>query len=270
MTASHDRAFAEVRIGTFDPHTVFRAPAVSSGVVNVTTHGYRSNGVVASWPPAPDSVFVFGGSTAFGYGLPDHETIPARLDARMQGAVYNFASPNFSSTRERIRFEQLLVEGNVPGTAIFIDGFSDFIAPYYEPLMFARFQPRRGVVGRFMSSAAPGRVPDPAEIVDRYVANVRLTRAGGKEFGVRTVFVWQPVPCYGYAGPAESHGDSAPLIECVREGYDIMARRHTEIADLLWLADMQRGRTEPLYIDADHYNAAFSEDIAAAIARSLA
>ena len=47
--------------------------------------------------------------------------------------------------------------------------------------------------------------------------------------------------------------------------------RHTDLGDdFLWLADMQEGRTEPLYMDAVHYTAQFCEAIAVHISDFIA
>jgi hypothetical protein len=73
-------------------------------------------------------VFVFGGSTTFGAMLPDNQTIPAALEARLRSApcmlpahVYNFARPGYISTQERALLERLLLEGAAPQVAIFVD-----------------------------------------------------------------------------------------------------------------------------------------------------
>ena len=118
---------------------------------------------------------------------------------------------------------------------------------------------------------------DPAEVVGRYLANKRLIEGICTSFEVRPLFVWQPVPCYRYDGPLVApHDDDNPvrerLLACIRQGYEIMdARRAAGAcgAHFLWLADMQAGRTDGLYVDADHYTPAFSREIAEAIASAL-
>lgn len=303
---------ARVRAVMFEPYTLFRVRPMAGRYVNVTTPGFRSGGSVAVWPPDKQvmNLFVFGGSTTFGYGVADTETIPAQLAdqcARLfpgqRIAVYNFASPYYISVQERIRLEQLLLEGYTPCVAIFIDGFDEFIAPYYAPLMLKPFvealQPRatlrqgartlQGLVYRltpqwlrsryhasWLAGHPPGPSPDPVAVVDRYVANTRLINAICEHFGVQPLFVWQPVPCYQYAGAtqqphAAAESDSAPLLACVRSGYHLMNMRRAEISSktFLWLADMQVGRLDNLYVDADHYTAAFSGEIASRIAQYL-
>jgi hypothetical protein len=273
--------------------------------VNVTEHGYRRGGRVEPWPPDREAanVFVFGGSTTFGYGIADNETIPSQLADELvrvipgkRPSVYNFATPNHVAVQERIHLEQLLLNGPAPRVAIFIDGFDEFIGAYYAPLMLRPFvqatgalhgqqrfsRTMRGFFSRLLRrSAVAGadesqcRLPDPALVVDRYLMNVRLISAVCREFAVRPLFVWQPVPCYRYDGEhlhGGGHGRAEPLIDCVRKGYELMnARRADHFCgeQFLWLADIQQGRTKNLYVDADHYTAQFSSDIASQIALHL-
>jgi hypothetical protein len=224
-------------------------------------------------------VFVFGGSTTFGYGLADTETIPTHLEAILGAdfAVYNFGNPNYTAVQERIRLEQLFLDGHVPRVAVFIDGFDEFIAPFYAPVMFKPFvdalepRPRRWFGRHSETQPVECRLPDPKLVIDRYVTNMRLIRGVCREFRVRPLFVWQPVPCYRYQGAVMSHGSDDGLIECVRTGYALMDARRWELAadDFLWLGDLQEGRTEPLYVDADHYTAGFSREVASRIAERL-
>jgi hypothetical protein len=285
-----DSEFARVRSLEFEPYTIFRVRPMRGQYVNVTEHGYRAGSGPSAWPPVSEvsNIFVFGGSTAFGYGVADAETIPSHLSDVLNAAnsgtpiaVYNFATPNYDSVQERIRLEQLMLDGHAPSVAVFIDGFDEFIAPYYAPVMMAPLieatRPRRALarVWRAIRRQRPDlsecRVPDPRAALDRYLGNTRLIAAACSEFAVKPLFVWQPVPCYAYDGPVASHGDAAPLIECVCQGYDLMRRERSALSsrDFLWLADLQAGRREPLYVDPDHYTGAFSREIASTIARHL-
>jgi hypothetical protein len=293
-----DSEFAQVRALIFEPYTLFRVRALTSRAVNVSEHGYRHGRVADVWPPDPAAanIFVFGGSTAFGYGLPDDRTIPAQLTEQLRArlpearpAVYNFATPNHVAIQERIRFEQLLLGGRVPRVAVFIDGFDEFVGPYYAPLMMNRYvdataarsiRQRASQVAREVSNRVfrgPAalhetcRLPEPAAVLDQYARNMRLITAASREFAVRPLFVWQPVPCYRYDGESADHGgDSAPLLECVREGYALMEKRRHDLGDdFLWLADIQQGSTASLYLDPDHYTAEFSAEIAQRIAGHL-
>lgn len=296
MADGRNAEFARVRAVTFEPYTQFRVTEMGGAHVNVTAAGYRVGAAPQTWPPARDAVnvFVFGGSMAFGYGVSDGETVPAQLESLLRAAhpgkritVYNFAVPNYDGSQMRIRLEQLLLAGHKPDIAVFLDGFSVFIAPFYAPVMhrlFADALAHQGFAARLAHAlkrtpdvSAQCIVPDATEALARYAANRKLIEAVCDAFGVEPLFVWQPVPCYRYARtdaePIDAaHGpDAAQLLACVRQGYDLMeARKDGGDARFLWLADMQRERRDQLYCDPDHYNPAFSREIAEQIAQALA
>jgi len=285
--------FARVRAMVFDRRTLFRVEAMRGRFVNVSEAGYRLNGEMLPWPPESGvtSVFVFGASTVFGYGVRDEDTIAAHLQRRLTaetGAavrVYNFACPNFDFAQSRSRFEELLLAGARPRAAVFVNGFADLVAPFYGPAREAPFvealKPasavRRliGVVGGQRARVAAD-VPPAAAVVEACLRNRELIEAMCDRLNVVPLFVWQPAPCYRYDGDsrrsdAGAHGpEAAPILDYVRRGYDLMrAQRRAGDARLLWLADMQEGRTDNLYVDADHYSPAFSREIAQAIAERL-
>lgn len=111
----------------------FQERPVSGKYVNVSEHGFRHVANQGPWPPAPDhfNVFCFGGSTMFGYGLPDEQTLASCLQKEFQDrssrpvSVYNFGVGWHFSTQERLRFEQLLSAGFIPDLALFLDGIND-------------------------------------------------------------------------------------------------------------------------------------------------
>jgi hypothetical protein len=119
----------------FDPFTTFRERPFKGQFVNVSQHGYRHVRNQGPWPPDPGNlnVFFFGGSTAFGYGLPDWQTIPSYLQEILRDkfcfrktCVYNFGTNSFFSSQERAYFQSLLTEGHVPHAAVFFDGLNEF------------------------------------------------------------------------------------------------------------------------------------------------
>jgi hypothetical protein len=68
-------------IFAYEPIVQFRIKPMSGSYVNASPHGFRFNARQAPWPPSRDAlnVFVFGGSTTFGWLLPDRETIVSQL-----------------------------------------------------------------------------------------------------------------------------------------------------------------------------------------------
>lgn len=127
----------ERQLYEYEPLAQFKERAFSGSFVNVSEHGFRKNGHEQPWPPDKDAytIFVFGGSTTFSYGLPDAQAVPVRIEAALQtrglekADVYNFGRAYFFSTHELLQFQALLMDGIVPDAAIFVDGVNDF---YYH------------------------------------------------------------------------------------------------------------------------------------------
>lgn len=119
----------------YEPYTQFKPKPVAGNYVNVHESGFRVIRDQGPWPPDPAAcnVFVFGGSTAFGIGVPDEETIASFLQGHLSRTrvsrpvrVYNFGRTYYFSSQERVLFEQLLASAIVPDLAVFVDGLNDF------------------------------------------------------------------------------------------------------------------------------------------------
>src|SRR6185503_15185425 len=87
--------------------------------VNVSENGFRVSAQQGPWPPDADNfnIFLFGGSTTFGYGLPDSQTVASYLQDDLAARssphvrVYNFGRGSYVSEQERVLFEELLLAG---------------------------------------------------------------------------------------------------------------------------------------------------------------
>jgi hypothetical protein len=123
----------------FENFTHFKEAPFQGSYVNVDPMGFRVSANQAPWPPDKKkyfNIFLYGGSTAFGYGVPDGETVASHLQdtlfdlGRKEGIrVYNFGRGHYYSTQERILFEQTLLSGALPDMALFMDGLNEFF--YY-------------------------------------------------------------------------------------------------------------------------------------------
>jgi len=293
----------------WDPYTGLRERPFHGRFVNVHQAGFRLSHGQTPWPPDParPAVFVFGGSTTFGYGLADDETIVSALqdalDRRLGGgraSCYNFGRAGDLSTGERALFEQQLARGEVPRVAVFVDGVNEFAfdAPYLTPRLrsalrtpvayaldvLAEQLPLARLVARWKAGKPRPRTEqqvrsaydDPALLdarIERYLANRRLVQAVATAYGVRPLFVWQPVPTYRYDLRYDLFGDfDLGPNNYSRFGYPRMAARlqkEAPGADFLWAADLQVGLQQPLYVDQIHYTAALSRRLGEAIAQAL-
>jgi len=133
----------------FVPYTHFKERPRKGKYVNVTEGGFRVNKRQGPWPPNPRAVniFFFGGSTTFGYGVRDDETIPSVLQDLLprQGCtspiyVYNFGRGGHNSSQEQILFARLLLGGFTPQLAIFLDGINEVFDSADQPLLNDEFK----------------------------------------------------------------------------------------------------------------------------------
>jgi hypothetical protein len=174
-------------------------------------------------------IWMFGGSTVFGYGVPDTETIPSHLSRELNSAgsvcfvILNAGVEGYVTNQELLLLVEALKTGQRPDMVIFYDGANEGEAatspgiqvPHLE---FERVKARiegslvskldfvqssnslglaRAIAGRFRrndSSAVP-----PTELVarasaglDNYEANIRVVRSLGKAYSFKVFCFWQP------------------------------------------------------------------------------
>ncbi len=119
---------------TYMPAVTFRSvPNVASGLVTTDSVGFRVT--PGNEPDAQQRGFVvscFGGSTMWGWGEKDENTIPALLQQILSSeldcpvTVLNRSSPGWVSTQELLQLLFCLWEGERPDLVIFYDGGNDF------------------------------------------------------------------------------------------------------------------------------------------------
>lgn len=219
----------------YTPFVEYRTAAYQSADFTVFDDGVRSNGNGRVDPAsAGPKVFVFGGSTTLGAGVPDDETIPAHMEkalattGRDDVRVFNFGTVSYHSTQERIALERLLTAGVKPDVAVFVDGDADFyhcaipddsawnerlsqVTMARSRLPLLRELAARSNVLQFVRHLGGdksvlvhewGRFCETDAEVDAVIrrldTNRRILDAMGERLGFKVVFVQQPVPTYSY------------------------------------------------------------------------
>lgn len=129
----------------YAPWVGYRHRQTTSRFVNVDAYGIRANGPVPRDVTAiQGAVWFFGGSTTFGYGVADHETIPAQLEQVTRRPVVNFGVSDYYSAQENLLLTQYLRVGYRPAVALFLDGINEVCGPdLYQAeiaLMFNKVQ----------------------------------------------------------------------------------------------------------------------------------
>jgi lysophospholipase L1-like esterase len=223
----------------YEPFVEHTEKPVTGKWVNVTTDGYRK--IEDQFPFSKErkrlTIYVFGGSTTFGYGVKDSESIPSALQKLLREkynkdvSVYNFGSGSYYSTLERIRFEKLLTSNHIPDIVIFIDGLNDLarlefpdksefskkIAEVFERsalytflIELANSSNTVNILKLFSNNIKRAyslshianlefEIEEKLTIVqNRLFINHRLLLGISKELGILPIFVIQPTPFFNY------------------------------------------------------------------------
>jgi lysophospholipase L1-like esterase len=180
-------------------------------------------------------IWVFGGSTVYGTGVPDWATLPSYLsrglnrDGRACVLVTNYGVESYVTTQELMLLIEQLKKGGSPDIVVFYDGFNDagigMAAPnpwsaHYgleivKPRAEGSFQGRFDFVHRLYTARVVDAVrqllrrrgePLNAEelrakavaVVDNYEANQNVASALGQAYHFTFYGFWQPMLFYGH------------------------------------------------------------------------
>ena len=286
----------------YDDYVLFKERPCKGKYVNVTEAAFRMGKDQGPWPPNPTNfnLFMFGGSTTFGSGLPDAQTVPSCLQEALAArtgrrvCVYNFGCSYYHSTQERITFERLLCRGHRPDMVVFLDGMND-VHRLYDELPYRQSFERhfdlnngeralqalihitptgrllRGLERRISSRPAEAdlheRQAETPYLLNRYLTNKVIIEGICRELGITPVFVWQPSPGYKYDLKYHLFAQADyPGQAFAYESLAKIARNRDLGSSFLWCADLQENEQECLYVDAAHYSAKFARKLANAIA----
>jgi hypothetical protein len=114
---------------SYQPYTIWRTNPFHGQYINVDENGVR---LTTGSTCAADSyrIYTFGGSTMWGYGVPDNNTIASYMQAELPEnvCVVNYADVGFNSTQSLLHLVGVLQAGDVPDMVIFYDGSNDVTA----------------------------------------------------------------------------------------------------------------------------------------------
>src|SRR5438067_5844313 len=108
-------------------------------------------------------------------------------------------------------------------------------------------------------------------VIGRYLEDKKLIEAVAGAHGIKTFFVWQPVPTFRYdlkhhifarGGAIDGHELAAP-------GYAAMERVRPAAPNFIWCADIQASVAEALYVDPVHYSGPMNGRLARCIAAGM-
>ena len=181
-------------------------------------------------------VWMFGGSTLYGTGVPDWATLPSFLSRELNSTggrcvvVTNFGAEGYVTNQEVILLMEQLKADRHPDLVIFYDGVNDSytgavspgipkahmslsnIKARVEGTLGSRFDFLRSshilqlAIAAVNSLRRPGTAnPNVGEVeskatatLDNYETNLRLVRILGEADGFRVFCFWQPALVYGH------------------------------------------------------------------------
>ena len=220
----------------YHPFGLWRSRPFAGETVNVDTSGTRRTAHSRCGPDDP-LVWLFGGSTMWGFGSPDWETIPSHLARRFAEAGRPVCAVNYGedSWRAAQGVVKLVLEleraPRRPDLVVFVSGCNDVLTPFFltgradREWDFAETKPwldelaswrgggfsflrltntarlARRVATRLKGPAAWPRPADAEglgrEVVEDYFRHVDAVAAMARGYGFRYGFFWQPMAVAG-------------------------------------------------------------------------
>jgi hypothetical protein len=278
------------------PFVGYREKARSGTYVNVSVQGYRKT--PAAPAQAKAKVYMFGGSTTFGYGVADSQTIAACLQKALNERfgptafeVRNYGRVAYNSTQQYILLWRLLREESPPQAVIFLNDFNERLKnPLYTRQMRAAFDlnqmgPVRQILFRFRAQLAYAgyvmrfclgtkNLENPLfefasydQAVRNYRANVGDIGALCARYGIRSFFFLGPIA--GFRNAYATH--LFCKIPPTPDELTMMERLVSSVADMPVTdlsAALKDYRGQP-FIDRWHYTPAVNRLLAGHILSSL-
>lgn len=268
--------------------------AMSSRFINIDAHGVRANG--AGRNPIDGAIWFFGGSTTLGWGVADHETIPAQLESAISRPVVNFGVRAHFSTTENRLLRHYLRLGYRPAAVLFLDGTNESCeTDLYEDdlgdVVRLSQQGYRWDFGRpvvYLAHAIAFRVRQAAGWEqDQPLASEMHCRTAGIDHTLAEIHArvlaeraslcaLYEIRCETFIQPfAGLHGrhDEPGFRDTPDAQYFRLLFTHLEPtwrqSGATFVTDALDGLDHHAYVDANHYSAEANRHIAAAIGRTL-
>ena len=277
--------------------------------LNIQEDGYRNSVKLKDLDKLDsEGIFVFGGSTTFGVGVGDNQTIPYYMSEFLNiKNVYNFGVPTYYSTIERIRFFNLINQGIKPRAAIFIDGLNDFVNysvpdrsnvsnrlstgmsidyPYLIKKIIgstSSMQLINTLMNKEKYNIIHRLIATENEVEKAYlrlISNREIIGAVCKEKGIICIFVDHPVPTVHYDNSkrpipldtTKTLVDGEALFGGginAKYGYKLLADYYNMQSSKTHLDLSKVNTAEPVYIDRFHFSKMMNKEIALHISERL-
>jgi len=193
--------------------------------VNISEEGFRYTHIKdLRLDSTGINIYVFGGSTTFGYRVADESTIPAHIQKIYAERypektinVFNFGVPYYYSTQELILLLDLIKNNHIPSIAIFLDGlnegqdepfFTKRMARSFTAINYNKFEqlkiliadiPLFRVINHFIKNKNEKQFEEQLDSIttrDNYVTTKKMISGIADSYNFEAYFFIQPVPGY--------------------------------------------------------------------------
>lgn len=121
----------------WSPYTHFELKKYTGKYNNIDSLGHRKTLSFNKDSSTSIKIFCFGGSTMYGIGTKDENTIPSTLAKVLKNkipdkkfTITNFGLPGYTNDLEILQLKKELIKGNIPDIVIFYDGVNEVISAY--------------------------------------------------------------------------------------------------------------------------------------------
>jgi hypothetical protein len=262
---SYYREFKDSLPMHWQPYVYWRRQAFEGEHITIDGEGRRRTHRPERLGEGAPRIFVLGGSTIWGTGADDGETIPSWLSRRLEAEglpseVVNFGESGYVSTQCFVHLLLELRRGNVPDLVVCYDGANEVASARQsgEPGIPLNESRRRQdfLLGEAPKPPAAAELSDDQlarETLDLYFGNLRALKALADGFGFELLCFWQPLaylhkPLTAYEEEAAGHAELADMTARI---YGLLDERSKPS----WFVDLQRvfaDRREPRYVDFCH------------------
>jgi hypothetical protein len=290
----------------YKPFVEFKEAERINEFTSVGNLGNRcnKNKILKCYPPkgGKKEIWFFGGSTTFGYGVKNNETITANIEKQLfnKYRIVNFGAGHYFSTQERILFNNLLLELPPPYAVIFIDGINDFqrennfdesiysnsikykmnksssddLKDYFKERFY-----RLNIVKLIIEFKSKKKIniiskvikeKEMSKLVNVLINNQKINQAVANKYNIKLINILQPFPIFDHSYstsnvPKEFLENKNKSFLNVKLGYKIYLSKKLNLA--LNLSELKI--KEPMFIDTRHYTPEFNQAIASIIKEEL-
>jgi hypothetical protein len=312
----------------WQPYVYFRQRPFRGQTITINAKGSRATwqppGAAREADPAkpPVRILMLGGSSLWGFGARDDQTIPSLIarglhERGIPVETRNLAEIGYVSTQEVIALLRELQQGYRPDLVLFYDGVNDTTSALLEKqatvttnevnrvrefnllqspgrltaalganlgrnsAMFRlagsisrRILRQNDAEGRGSSLSEDERTGLAHEVVQGYLANIKMVEALGKAYRFRPLFVWQP-DIFSKTTLVPFEQEEARKFGWARsmflQVHEILATavEHSGVAGFRDLSEIFNGSESLVFLDFCHTTEPANSEIAKALVRAL-